>query len=82
MLTDKEFEKKWYGQIVRPIDGKVEIPQCRYRVTAALIEGSQCYRNVFAVMSENYDPPINIDWFSFEFEDTSEIDEKFCIVNE
>ena len=61
-----EFEAKWYNQIVLPRGNYFKIPMKVYMVTAALYEYEENKDTILAVVSEEYNPPDNIEWFTIK----------------
>ena len=60
-----EFENKWLNRIVRYQGNHYQIPKdVKYLVTAALYEWEDDEITIFAVMSEKWNPPANIDWIT------------------
>lgn len=69
-----EFAEKWLNKLVRYKGSVWKIPDVTYKVTAALYKYEDDGTTVFAIMSEHWKPPVNIDWFTFKLTD-GELDE-------
>lgn len=65
-MNDKQegFANKWHNKIVVP-NGKYQIPQKEYIVTAALLDyGAENGVTIFAIMAKDYTPE-NKQWITF-----------------
>lgn len=79
-----EFETKYLNRLVRYRGEHYQIPtDVTYWVTAALFEHDENGITIFAIMSEKWNPPNNVDWFTFKLapEELAELG-KFEIVGE
>lgn len=81
-MTQEEFEKKWFQQWVKPRGIHYKIPQKNYIVTAALYKGGAEEESIFAIISEDYKPGANPEWFTLHVneEDLVKLDEDFEII--
>lgn len=83
-MNENEFSEKYLNKVVRYKGQYYKIPtDASYKVTTALYhqydEGGLI---IFAIMSEKWNPPINIDWFTIVMsdDDLKELD-NFEILN-
>lgn len=70
--------------MVRPRGEHYNIPNKEYTVTAALFEYEENGESIFAIMSEDYKPGDNPEWFTFREspERLHLIEEEFEIIGE
>lgn len=69
-MNENEFAKKYLNRLVRYTGEHYKIPKdVTYWVTAALYKHDDDGNTVFAIMSEKWNPPKNIDWFTFHMGD-------------
>lgn len=73
-MNENDFSEKWLNKLVRYKGSHWKIPDVTYKVTAALYEYDVDEKTIFAIMSEHWNPPTNIDWFTFKLTD-GELDE-------
>ncbi len=79
-MNQEEFEKKWFQKWVKPKGIHYQIPQKNYIVTAALYKGAADEQSsIFAIISEDYKPGTNPEWFTLHVadEDLVKLDEEF-----
>ena len=69
-MNENEFAEKWLNKLVRYKGQYYKIPtDVTYKVTAALYQYDDGGLTIFAVMSEKWNPPVNIDWFTIRMSD-------------
>lgn len=68
-MNEIVFSEKWLNKLVKYTGSNWKIPDVTYKVTAALYKYEDNGKTVFAIMSEHWNPPINIDWFTFKLTD-------------
>ena len=64
-MNADEFAGKWLNKLVKYKGTYYKIPlDVTYKVTAALLNHDDDNLTIFAIMSEKWNPPANIDWFT------------------
>ena len=61
-----EFAEKYLNKMVRYKGGHWGIPLKDYKVTAALYKYEEGNVTIFAVMSPDWHPPDNLEWFTIK----------------
>lgn len=65
-MNETEFSEKWLNKQVEYRGSYYKIPLVKYKVTAALLNYDEGDITTWAIMSEHWNPPKNIDWFTFK----------------
>lgn len=69
-MNADEFAGKWLNKFVKYKGTYYNIPiDVTYKVTAALLNYEDNGNTIFAIMSEKWNPPSNVDWFTIKMTD-------------